>query len=792
MGTDDDRNRKIEAGRKRLEKFRQSKSHGQNEDHKSKPLPSPFDAPRTSMNGSMNVSAALPFRPPKELAVPAGRPVALARNCFTAKVSQLHFFRDFISCTAPTGGSNVSGRGKNAQLQVARETNSIPEPEDRMEAPAAHDAVPYVADGVVFTSYPSTSLRTSRTQYSIVREEGMRVDAMMGEADGEDEKTIMIQSLRAMVDGLKRQIAFDVELLDAATTKQKEVEMQLAIVQANYVQVVSQVQNSLDNQLSPQIPNAETQLVSKTGFSFQDQSTQDLLKEKDELIGELNSKLSQNMERNADLAKRIEEMQRHIDQKHQETNTLKKQLKAMESKAEEDLQKRIVELQNQVQSMMQRDVDACHAIEELEYAKREIENLRRAQEVANSAIHRMQNELLQRSINVTDPKVTDLSTYQEELEDLRTKLRDYETLKISKDALEERIEIMENDQVLAMKLIAQIDSELAKMQSVLCSTDCIVLVKQMRFAGALDDVLSSVRSCQVDLSFMLRHDVSCMSKATEIASSGHIEGQICSSEGEQAARIISECKSFNSLMINRFLSAIELMESDIDELRLTAVPPIQACLQYWPEYDDINPENTQMEDSISRTRLPQDIGMIMRQVKDEMRAQIYLILKQVCEISRSIDNLVEENSFRQLWYQEMDNFQLDFTTKCYEVDGQIGDIHRNIGQIQNCIQVLKRPFDTENDEGAEDSKPNVIDTLANKPLIQLCGDRITQPKALHQYPNVIEPLQFIVSFCNDTFLQLSENKLCLQGLVDERDRLRETAHEYEESLKETEAVRKES
>ena len=34
----------------------------------------------------------------------------------------------------------------------------------------------------------------------------MRVDAMMGEADGEDEKTLMIQSLRAMVDGLKRQV----------------------------------------------------------------------------------------------------------------------------------------------------------------------------------------------------------------------------------------------------------------------------------------------------------------------------------------------------------------------------------------------------------------------------------------------------------------------------------------------------------------------------------------------------------------------------------------------------------
>jgi hypothetical protein len=34
----------------------------------------------------------------------------------------------------------------------------------------------------------------------------MRVDAMMGEAEGEDEKILMIQSLRAMVDGLKRQV----------------------------------------------------------------------------------------------------------------------------------------------------------------------------------------------------------------------------------------------------------------------------------------------------------------------------------------------------------------------------------------------------------------------------------------------------------------------------------------------------------------------------------------------------------------------------------------------------------
>ena len=45
---------------------------------------------------------------------------------------------------------------------------------------------------------------------------GMRVDAIMGEADGEDEKIIMIQSLRAMVDGLKMQIAADHDAMEAA------------------------------------------------------------------------------------------------------------------------------------------------------------------------------------------------------------------------------------------------------------------------------------------------------------------------------------------------------------------------------------------------------------------------------------------------------------------------------------------------------------------------------------------------------------------------------------------------
>ena len=79
--------------------------------------------------------------------------------------------------------------------------------------------VPYVADGMVFTSYASHTQRSSRTSYSIRREAGMRVDAIMGEADGEDEKMLLIQSLRAMVDGFKMQVAADQDLLES--TKQQ-------------------------------------------------------------------------------------------------------------------------------------------------------------------------------------------------------------------------------------------------------------------------------------------------------------------------------------------------------------------------------------------------------------------------------------------------------------------------------------------------------------------------------------------------------------------------------------------
>ena len=70
---------------------------------------------------------------------------------------------------------------------------------------------------MIFTSYGSHTQRSSRTSYSIRREAGMRVDAIMGEADGEDDKVLLIQSLRAMVDGFKMQMATDQDLLE--TTK---------------------------------------------------------------------------------------------------------------------------------------------------------------------------------------------------------------------------------------------------------------------------------------------------------------------------------------------------------------------------------------------------------------------------------------------------------------------------------------------------------------------------------------------------------------------------------------------
>lgn len=53
-------------------------------------------------------------------------------------------------------------RTEELQAQLAT-VAPIPEPAERMDAPAAADAQPYVTDGVVFTSYASHTLRSSRT-----------------------------------------------------------------------------------------------------------------------------------------------------------------------------------------------------------------------------------------------------------------------------------------------------------------------------------------------------------------------------------------------------------------------------------------------------------------------------------------------------------------------------------------------------------------------------------------------------------------------------------------------------
>ncbi|KAJ1478958.1 hypothetical protein T484DRAFT_2910703 [Baffinella frigidus] len=65
----------------------------------------------------------------------------------------------------------------------------VPEPRNRMEAAPAEDAVPYVSDGVVYSSYAGTSGRTSRTSYSINREEhSPSLSLSAGHASGRNDR----------------------------------------------------------------------------------------------------------------------------------------------------------------------------------------------------------------------------------------------------------------------------------------------------------------------------------------------------------------------------------------------------------------------------------------------------------------------------------------------------------------------------------------------------------------------------------------------------------------------------
>jgi hypothetical protein len=244
MDADGERQRKIEEGRRRLEKMRRKKD---DEKHcavhvAKKPLPSPFATtvkpfklPETNRSKS-----------PREMHAPlVAANKENVQNGLVKDIAVANQNEDEVMCSgvaahvkSPLSRSGVPrgvnfGTGREAQLQAAVAFAAVPEPAERVDAPTAQDAQPYITDGVVFTSYPATSTRTSRTAFSIRREEGMRVDAMMGEAEGEDEKTLMIQSLRAMVDGLKRQIASDSEVVEEALEARKKAESALAGMRSN-------------------------------------------------------------------------------------------------------------------------------------------------------------------------------------------------------------------------------------------------------------------------------------------------------------------------------------------------------------------------------------------------------------------------------------------------------------------------------------------------------------------------------------------------------------------------------
>ena len=270
MDVDGERQRKIEEGRRRLEKMRRKKD---DEKHCSvhvakKPLPSPFATtvkpfklPETNRSKSPREMHAPLVAANKEnvqnglvkdiavanqnedevmcsgvAAICSG--VAAHEQAATVSAMEKDSIRNTGILKGPLSRSGVPrgvnfGTGREAQLQAAVAFAAVPEPAERVDAPTAQDAQPYITDGVVFTSYPATSTRTSRTAFSIRREEGMRVDAMMGEAEGEDEKTLMIQSLRAMVDGLKRQIASDSEVVEEALEARKKAESALASMRSN-------------------------------------------------------------------------------------------------------------------------------------------------------------------------------------------------------------------------------------------------------------------------------------------------------------------------------------------------------------------------------------------------------------------------------------------------------------------------------------------------------------------------------------------------------------------------------
>jgi len=371
------------------------------------------------------------------------------------------------SSSAPQTGVGANfGTGREGQLQAAAAFAAIPEPAERVDAPPAADAKPYITDGVVFTSYPATSTHTSRTAFSIRREEGMRVDAMMGEAEGEDEKTIMIQSLRAMVDGLKRQIEADSQLVVEATQARKHAELALSRIQATGAlgsEQQEELQRSfagLDTAQSSAGNHSDSHHLPPSHFKDLQDSAEALkamraqkdaleldlaalLKEKHELQHALSVKdeamraeqnaITEVRDRNLDLERKLalaEEGAKKagasasiVNGRDDKAAAAAAQLQMLQIQLDERLENvtdtvtevarlrdnvRVPVLQEQMSKLVQSLDDlaregfrASQAFGELDMAKREIENLRRAQEVANTALSRLQSQVIERGEQIT-------------------------------------------------------------------------------------------------------------------------------------------------------------------------------------------------------------------------------------------------------------------------------------------------------------------------------------------------------------------------------------------------------
>ena len=317
----------------------------------------------------------------------------------------------------------------------------------------------------------------------------MRVDAMMGEAEGEDEKTLMIQSLRAMVDGLKRQvglapspplllagscmfplyliltrlslvhvqIASDSEVVSEAIQARNKAEQALAHMRATGMLTEEQEQEACQFDLSRVTAAEAVGEVQQLGPShYQDlQESAEALKamraqkealekdfgvlladkhalemqlsSSDEILAAEKARSQQACADRAEMLQKLEALQAGMDRTSHATNgaeraaarlelvqhqiaqgleqvtdTVTEVARLRDNVGAPELRQQMCALGQSLDQVAQHGFKALEAFEELDQAKREIENLRRAQEVANSALTRLQSQVMERGQQIAD------------------------------------------------------------------------------------------------------------------------------------------------------------------------------------------------------------------------------------------------------------------------------------------------------------------------------------------------------------------------------------------------------